>query len=164
MLTSINKRREKVKYKNIRLVHRRLMYTYLWQYICTHKVDNNLETKVYQNFQIRSKNLIRPISYKIYKSLKEYLLLPFHVFCGIFKQKLQRTYNFHLRYNVPELRKKEKTKLSACPYRKTEFNPWVRKIPQRKEWLHTPVFLPGKFHGQRSLAGSSSWGSQKSQM
>ena len=28
-----------------------------------------------------------------------------------------------------------------------EFNPWVRKIPWRKELLPTPVFWPGKFHG-----------------
>ena len=35
---------------------------------------------------------------------------------------------------------------------------WVRKIPWRREWLPTPVFLPGKFYGQRSLAGYSPWG------
>ena len=35
------------------------------------------------------------------------------------------------------------------------FDPWFRKIPWRKEWLPTPVFLLGKPHGQRSLAGSS---------
>ena len=32
------------------------------------------------------------------------------------------------------------------------FNPWLEKIPWRREWLPTPVFLPGEFHGQRSLA------------
>ena len=42
--------------------------------------------------------------------------------------------------------------------RRTGFNPWVRKIPWRKEWLFTPIFLPGEFHGQRSLVGYSSWG------
>ena len=31
------------------------------------------------------------------------------------------------------------------------FNSWVRRISWRKEWLPTPVFLPGEFHGQRSL-------------
>ena len=36
------------------------------------------------------------------------------------------------------------------------FNPWVRKIPWRRQWLPTPVFLPGESHGQRSLAGYSS--------
>jgi len=35
------------------------------------------------------------------------------------------------------------------------FDPWVGKILWRREWLLTPVFLPGEFHGQRSLAGSS---------
>ena len=35
------------------------------------------------------------------------------------------------------------------------FYPWVGKIPWRRKWPPTPVFLPGKFHGQRSLAGYS---------
>ena len=33
----------------------------------------------------------------------------------------------------------------------TGFDPWVRKIPWRRKWQPTPVFLPGEFHGQRSL-------------
>ena len=37
------------------------------------------------------------------------------------------------------------------------FDPWVRKMPWRREWLPTVVFLPGKFHGQRSLEGCSPW-------
>ena len=36
--------------------------------------------------------------------------------------------------------------------------PWVRKIPWRRKWLPTPVFLPRKSRGQRSLAGYSPWG------
>ena len=35
------------------------------------------------------------------------------------------------------------------------FDHWVRKIPRRRGWQPTPVFLPWKFHGQRSLAGYS---------
>jgi len=42
------------------------------------------------------------------------------------------------------------------------FNPWVRKIPWRSEWLPTPVFLPGKFHGQESLVDYSPWGHKES--
>ena len=38
------------------------------------------------------------------------------------------------------------------------FNPWVGKIPWRRKWQPTPVFLPGEFHGQRSLVGYSPWG------
>ena len=39
--------------------------------------------------------------------------------------------------------------------RRCRFDPWVRKIPWRRKWQPTPVFLPGKSHGQRSLAGCS---------
>ena len=39
---------------------------------------------------------------------------------------------------------------------------WVRKIPWRRDQLPTPVFLPGEFHGQRSLAGYSPWGHKES--
>ena len=44
------------------------------------------------------------------------------------------------------------------------FNPWVGKIPWRRKWQPTPVFLPGKSHGQKSLAGYSPWGSKESDM
>ena len=37
------------------------------------------------------------------------------------------------------------------------FNPWVRMIAWRRIWQPTPVLLPGKFHGWRSLVGYSSW-------
>ena len=39
-------------------------------------------------------------------------------------------------------------------YRRLKSNPWVRKIPWRREWQPTPVFLPGKSHGQSGLADS----------
>ena len=37
--------------------------------------------------------------------------------------------------------------------RSPEFDSWFRKIPWRRKWLPTPVFLPGKSHRQRSLVG-----------
>ena len=40
-------------------------------------------------------------------------------------------------------------------------NPWIGKIPWRRKWQPTPVFLPGKSHGQRSLAGYSPWGHKR---
>ena len=46
-------------------------------------------------------------------------------------------------------------KESTCQCRRLGFNPWVGKIPWRRKWQPTPVFLPGEFHGQRSLAGYS---------
>ena len=41
------------------------------------------------------------------------------------------------------------------------FDPWVGETPWRRKWQPTPVFLPGKSHGQRSLVGYSPWGLQR---
>ena len=46
--------------------------------------------------------------------------------------------------------------------RRPEFDPWVGKIPWRREWLPIPVFLLGEFHGERSLVGYSLWGRKES--
>ena len=42
------------------------------------------------------------------------------------------------------------------------FDPWVGKIPWRRKWQSTPVFLPGESHGRRSLVGYSPWGRKES--
>ena len=44
------------------------------------------------------------------------------------------------------------------------FNPWIGKIPWRRKCLPTPVFLPGEFPGQRSLAGYTVYGITESDM
>ena len=44
------------------------------------------------------------------------------------------------------------------------FDPWVGKIPWRRQWLPTPVFLPGEFQGLRSLVGYSPWGHKELDM
>ena len=44
------------------------------------------------------------------------------------------------------------------------FYPWVGKIPWSRKWQLTPVFLPGKFHGQRNLEGYSSRGCKELDM
>ena len=46
--------------------------------------------------------------------------------------------------------------------RRHGFHPWVGRIPWRRAWQPTAVFLPGEPHGQRSLAGYSPWGGQES--
>ena len=47
-------------------------------------------------------------------------------------------------------------------HKRCRFNPWVEKIPWRRKWQCTPVLLPGKLHGQRSLEGYSPCGHKKS--
>ena len=49
-------------------------------------------------------------------------------------------------------------------HKRPGFDPWMRKIPKRRESQPTPVFLPGKSHGERSLTGYSSQGCKKLDM
>ena len=52
-------------------------------------------------------------------------------------------------------------KESACHCRRCKrhrSHPWAGNVPQRREWQNTPVFLPGEFHGQRSLVDHSPCG------
>ena len=53
---------------------------------------------------------------------------------------------------------------SACNVGGPMFHLWVGKIPWKREWLPTPVFLPGEFHRQRSLAGYHPWGHKEADM
>ena len=53
----------------------------------------------------------------------------------------------------------------ACQRRKRKrrrFDPWVTKIPWRRKWQPTPIFLPGKSPEQRSLVGYSPWSCKES--
>ena len=52
-------------------------------------------------------------------------------------------------------------KESACRCRRWGFDPWARKIPWRRKWQPTPVFLPGESHEQRSLAATVHGGHTK---
>ena len=53
-------------------------------------------------------------------------------------------------------------KKPTCQYRIHGFSLWVGKVPEEGNTADpTPIFLPGKSHGQRSLAGSSSWGHKR---
>ena len=48
--------------------------------------------------------------------------------------------------------------------KRSGLDPWVGKIPWSRKWQPALVFLPGKSHGQRGLAGYSPWGHRESNM
>ena len=78
--------------------------------------------------------------------------LRFHLQC--------RKYGFAVQ-GTKRLPKWHSGKESACQCRRCKrggFNPCIRKIPWRRKLQPIPVFVPGKFHGQRSLVGYSPWG------
>jgi len=60
--------------------------------------------------------------------------------------------------------KVKKLLANAGRYKRHGFSPWVTKMPWRKAWQATPVFLPGESHGQRRLAGCSPQGCTESDM
>ena len=47
-------------------------------------------------------------------------------------------------------------------HRRCSFDPWIGKVIWRRKWQPTPISLPGKSHGQRSLVGYSPWGHKES--
>ena len=96
---------------------------------------------------------------------------------------LSRVKEFSIYNKVPKRCKKEVKKSISKNYKESSGFPggwegqesardtgdlgsitWVRKIPWRREWWPTPVFLLGEFHGQRSLAGYSPWGCKELDM
>ena len=72
--------------------------------------------------------------------------------------------------NKPEIKRNIKfpggsdSKESVCNAGDLGFNPWFGKMPWRREWQPTPIFLPGEFHGQGSLVDCSPWGRKESDM
>ena len=46
-------------------------------------------------------------------------------------------------------------------HKRYRFSSWVGKIPWRRAWQPTPVFLPGESHEQRSLLGYTLWGRKR---
>ena len=65
-----------------------------------------------------------------------------------------------LEYGILNLRHPRwcRDKESTCQCRRCRFDPWVGKIPWRRKWQTSPIFLPGESHGLRSLAGYSPHG------
>ena len=56
---------------------------------------------------------------------------------------------------------------SACQcrrHKRLRFDPWIKKIIWSRKWPPTPVYLPGKFHGQNILGGYSLWDCKESDM
>ena len=56
------------------------------------------------------------------------------------------------------------SKESTCQCKRYSCHPWAGKTPWRRKWKPSPVFLPGKCRGQRSLAGYSPWSCKESEM
>ena len=74
------------------------------------------------------------------------------IFRSIYRDSCSLKLNF---FGVPPC--SSDNKISARECRRPRFNPWVRKVPWKRKWQPTPVFLPREFHGQKSLGSYSLW-------
>ena len=63
---------------------------------------------------------------------------------------------------VPRWLRGKESPCQCRRHRRSGFDPWVEKIPWRRKWQPTPIFLPGEPHGQRSLVGCRAHGVAKS--
>ena len=79
--------------------------------------------------------------------------------CGIFLDQGLNPYLLHWQVDSFTIEPPGKQRCQ-----RHRFDPWVGKIPWRRKWQPTPVFLPGESHGQRSLVGYSPWGHRESDM
>ena len=73
-------------------------------------------------------------------------------------------YSCYVHHFIFSLLYRDDGKGSACSAGSLDLDPWAEKFLRRRVWQPTPVFLPGEFHGQSSLAGYSPWGHKESDM
>ena len=89
------------------------------------------------------------------------LCLGFILFAFLFFFKC--TECFKILFKIPCGSVSDKESTCQCSrHRRLEFHPWVGKIPWRRKWQSSPVFLPEKSHGLGSLAGYSPWSRKES--
>ena len=106
-----------------------------------------------------------PVSSKIQVSLGIWIHLVFLFIllksrpCFYLKRLCFCKNTFHLKGNIKKKKRKSSCQCRRC--KRHRFSPWVRKIPWSRKWQPTAVFLPGKFHGQRSQACYSLWGCER---
>ena len=67
-------------------------------------------------------------------------------------------------YNDPRFHWWLSSKGAACKKEMQDTRPWAEKVPWRRAWQCTPVFLPEESQGQRRLVSYSSWGPKESDM
>ena len=82
--------------------------------------------------------------------------------CFLRKPSCCGSFFLAVRFGLPRWHNDKESSWQCWRCRRRGFDPWVGKIPWRRKWQLTPVFLPGKSHGERSLVGCSSWGCKKS--
>ena len=95
--------------------------------------------------------------------LQTFLSCEFHI--SEFKERAARLLILQLTHDaIPRWRPGKESTRPCRRLERCKFDPWVAKTLSSRKWQPTPEFLPGKFHGQRSLGNYSPWGHKRSDM
>ena len=90
--------------------------------------------------------------------MKVYIALSTHMFSSFLPTSLEIQHNIGVVIEVSgasQVAQWQRISLQCGRHQRCGFNPWAGKIPWRRKWQPTPVFLPGESLGQRSLEGHS---------
>ena len=75
-----------------------------------------------------------------------------------YKEKISQGWGYWVNICIENDSWTNSSDVKLLAVKRPEFDPESGRFPDRREWLFTPVFFPGEFHGQRSLAGYSTRG------
>ena len=105
-----------------------------------------------------------PVAYWVPTKLgsSSFCVLSFWLFRGILDQinrlcTQRNLYLYYLYLGIPDGLVCKESAYQSRRHKGHGFDPWVRKIPWRRAWQTTPIFLPIVSHGQKSLVGHSPW-------
>ena len=119
--------------------------------LCIKKIETSLQMESHKKLTDRSDN-DNSVGMRIWKHSRSVEFGGFPT-DGFLPNRLIWYSRLIWAYNRLRLSDKE-FHLPSRKCRRPEIDPWVGKIPWRRTWQATPVFLSGKFHGQRSLVGT----------
>ena len=138
----------------------------LWDLTHTQVCVTTVTIRIPKSYMTSQKSLILP--YWIHTLLHPCSLSPhFHPFQNIIWVELGWMQLGWVLLTMPDFLGGSLVKNLTAMQKKREmwvFVPWVGKIPWKRKWQPTPLFLLGKSHGQRSLAGYSPWGCKELDM
>ena len=98
--------------------------------------------------------------------LQQHMFVPLHTHTHTYIDTYTHTHIYIYRhthtYGFPGGASGKEPACQCRRHKRGGFDPWVGKIPWRKAWQPTPVFLPRESHRQRSLEGYCPWGHKES--
>ena len=125
------------------------------QFMGLQRVGNNLVAG--QQHSRRIDEIITDRTSRTGQGIQQSLLLYTKFYQHVCLQRWSFVPKKKKKHGLPRRRSDKESTYQCKRCKRYGFNPWIRKMPWRRTWQLTPIFLPGKFHEQRNLVGYSPW-------